>query len=414
MANDATDTTTAQDGADDGVHRLRDIVVEEVSLVDRAANKRRFLIVKRSDMAKSRAPAKDHGKMAVGAKQPKAKAKPPSKATSNRSKAKPGGRSPGSDGAHARKAVDDEYDDDGDDEAEKTDGGEDEDNEDEAEKAAVDEDEDEDEAEKADDEYDDDEAEKADDAEDEDEDEAEKADDEYDDDEAEKAEEEEDEKAAKADNVGDDDDGSEDSGAIVLPAEVKDTILRALTQVVERLVAVADRIKDADSSDDDNAAYVPADLAEEIGDLGEVLEGIGDRLPTTKAIDKRGARMAKDRFDRFQKALELLSQVLKELTESKQSPAPVAGPGKRTTKRDAQPSVGDLITHVTDLLAVVQNQQQQIDRIHKAHGTSNAILVEGGARAGRAPVDVSWPLDMNRPISRDSVAKATSFYDDAE
>ena len=33
----------------DGVHRLLDIVVEEVSLVDRAANKHRFLIVKRSD-----------------------------------------------------------------------------------------------------------------------------------------------------------------------------------------------------------------------------------------------------------------------------------------------------------------------------------------------------------------------------
>lgn len=33
----------------EGVHRLHDIVVEEVSLVDRAANKHRFLIVKRSD-----------------------------------------------------------------------------------------------------------------------------------------------------------------------------------------------------------------------------------------------------------------------------------------------------------------------------------------------------------------------------
>ena len=33
----------------DRVHRLSDIVVEEVSLVDRAANKHRFLIVKRSD-----------------------------------------------------------------------------------------------------------------------------------------------------------------------------------------------------------------------------------------------------------------------------------------------------------------------------------------------------------------------------
>ena len=32
-----------------GVHRLLDIVVEEVSLVDRAANKHRFLIVKRSE-----------------------------------------------------------------------------------------------------------------------------------------------------------------------------------------------------------------------------------------------------------------------------------------------------------------------------------------------------------------------------
>jgi hypothetical protein len=35
--------------AEDDVHRLRDILVEEVSLVDRAANKRRFLLVKRED-----------------------------------------------------------------------------------------------------------------------------------------------------------------------------------------------------------------------------------------------------------------------------------------------------------------------------------------------------------------------------
>jgi hypothetical protein len=38
--------TAAHDGS--GVHRLRAIVAEEVSFVDRAANKRRFLLVKRS------------------------------------------------------------------------------------------------------------------------------------------------------------------------------------------------------------------------------------------------------------------------------------------------------------------------------------------------------------------------------
>lgn len=40
---------TARAKADPGVNRLLDIVVEEVSLVDRAANKQRFLIVKRSN-----------------------------------------------------------------------------------------------------------------------------------------------------------------------------------------------------------------------------------------------------------------------------------------------------------------------------------------------------------------------------
>ena len=41
--------TTPTRKAEDGVHRLVDMVVEEVSLVDRAANKHRFLIVKRDD-----------------------------------------------------------------------------------------------------------------------------------------------------------------------------------------------------------------------------------------------------------------------------------------------------------------------------------------------------------------------------
>lgn len=44
-----TDTITKAGGEADGVHRLVDMVVEEVSLVDRAANKHRFLIVKRDD-----------------------------------------------------------------------------------------------------------------------------------------------------------------------------------------------------------------------------------------------------------------------------------------------------------------------------------------------------------------------------
>ncbi|MBN2196398.1 MAG: hypothetical protein JW751_26525 [Polyangiaceae bacterium] len=42
-------TTPTKEASADSVHRLIDMVVEEVSLVDRAANKHRFLIVKRNE-----------------------------------------------------------------------------------------------------------------------------------------------------------------------------------------------------------------------------------------------------------------------------------------------------------------------------------------------------------------------------
>jgi len=46
MSRAHTASERQEDREQGDVHRLRDIVVEEVSLVDRAANKRRFLIVK--------------------------------------------------------------------------------------------------------------------------------------------------------------------------------------------------------------------------------------------------------------------------------------------------------------------------------------------------------------------------------
>lgn len=49
------------DETEGGVHRLLDMVVEEVSLVDRAANQRRFLVVKRDDMAKKTETEKAEG-----------------------------------------------------------------------------------------------------------------------------------------------------------------------------------------------------------------------------------------------------------------------------------------------------------------------------------------------------------------
>lgn len=73
---------------DDSVHRLLDIVVEEVSLVDRAANKHRFLIVKRSDpMEENHA---DKAKNPTGEAVDAAKQTPPENPTPEAGTAAPG------------------------------------------------------------------------------------------------------------------------------------------------------------------------------------------------------------------------------------------------------------------------------------------------------------------------------------
>jgi hypothetical protein len=129
--------------------------------------------------------------------------------------------------------------------------------------------------------------------------------------------------------------------------------------------------------------------------------------------------MAKDRLDRFQKALSLLAGILKELTETKdQAPGPTAGAAETgVKKRDAEappaaavPGLAELVSGIGELTRVVKRQEEELARMRQARGVSNAIPVESARRA--EPHDVSWPLDMNRPISRDKVRKEVSFFDE--
>jgi hypothetical protein len=216
-----------------------------------------------------------------------------------------------------------------------------------------------------------------------------------------------------------------------LPAAVKNTVLRALAQALERLMTCANQVKEADAPDDETTASVPDALTEELEDIGELLEDVGKQLaePTEKTRDKKpdatsgrstkadvskaGRRMAKDRLERFQKALELLAAVLKELTDEKASPTPSAGSAEKPLGKRESRDVGTLVASVQELTRVVKQQGEQLVRLQKTRATSNAIPVEGTSRR-REIQEVSWPLDMNRPITRDRVDKAISFYDDLE
>jgi hypothetical protein len=241
-----------------------------------------------------------------------------------------------------------------------------------------DEEEEEDETEKAEDDEEED---------DEEEDETEKAED----DEEDEEDEEDDDEDVEADKADDDDDDDED---------------------VE-----ADK---ADDDDDDDDEDVEADKADDDDDDededDEEDESAGPPpprggKPANKAgVTKAGRRMAKDRLNRFQKALELLSDVLKELTAAGKEPAAGGAPDPKARKRAGTPGLGELVASVGELTNVVKRQQEELVSLRKTRATSNAIAVEGGRR--RESQDVSWPLDMNRPISRDTVGKSVSFFDE--
>ncbi len=338
--DEANAKAASKDGEADGVHRLRDILVEEVSLVDRAANKRRFLVVKRSgDMA-------DESNADTDVE--KAKKKPAAAASETEDEQKR--KKPAS----------------GDDEA------------DDAEKARKP-----------------------------------SSDDEPDDEETEKAK-----KPPEEEETDDGEKTPKRKQALAIPPPLKEAMLRMLTEALERLMALANRIKEATEPEGDDAeAGLPEDIGAELSAIAELLGSTDKRKAAKAGVAKAGARMSKDRLDRFQKAIALLADILKELTDSKDAPAgPSAGAAEAgIQKRDAAagtavPGLTELVTGIGELTRVVKRQEEELTRIRQARGVSNAIPVEGGRRT--EPQDVSWPLDMNRPISRDKVRKEVSFFDE--
>jgi len=377
----ATETSEARtrDDEDEGLHRLRDMVVEEVSLVDRAANKRRFLIVKRSDdMAdddKDGTELKPDGRggLTAGGVE-KAKKKPGARAAGDEPMDEEKRRKP-AEGEDAEKAR-------------RRSASEDEDDTGKARRRAAGED--------------DDETEKARKPKGDDEDETEKAKHPEDDDED--GEDDAKKKARKAEHL-------------TLPKPVKEAVLRALTEALERLMSVANQVKEAHETEEQMDAPVPDEVGAEVRAIAEVLRGVGERYPSPTAkgaVAKGGARMAKDRLDRFQKAMALLADILKELTDSREA-APTAGVAEAgVRKRDGSPApapgLAELVAGIGELTRVVKRQEEELGRIRQARGVSNAIPVDGARRP--APEDVSWPFDMNRPITRDKVKKEVSFFDE--
>ena len=237
--------------------------------------------------------------------------------------------------------------------------------------------------------------------------------------------------------------------------ETVDGTEKAKTEAADKGKADADKDKadkeaseakakaDADKGDDADKAKADADKAK--ADADKAKKG-NDPEPQTKAVDdaiaidavrygmfkqalglanslcegtpvetveKGGAKMSKDRYSRLKQAVELLNSVFSEVSPSPDAgmKSKAAGKGKvfpppkedeemdakgRKTTKKADSGMLDLTERVTELAKAV-------DKVASARGLGNAQPVEKTSK--QTSSEVSWPRDMARPITRDTVSK---------
>ncbi len=141
-------------------------------------------------------------------------------------------------------------------------------------------------------------------------------------------------------------------------------------------------------------------------------------------VQKIGAKMSKDRLTRLQQAVSQLANLVNEVAGAPPTPPTGAPPvGKAKDKKDdamktagapdpVLAAIADLAGTVNQLAGVVKTHGEGLDAIKKSRSAPSGGPVETTGGPVRKSADVSWPMDLNNPITRDTVGKNESFFDD--
>jgi len=161
------------------------------------------------------------------------------------------------------------------------------------------------------------------------------------------------------------------------------------------------------------------------------------------ATQKVGRKMATARLQLFEKAIGDLQQLLAELLETPAKDKdhdpdagdPQKAPGGWSPTNPSGVPTGDqgtaggmtkaleakieglakavsTLTETFGKMATLQKRShEEIERLKAGVSGGNSMPVEKGARRTAAK-SISWPLDLNQPLDRGSVAKGESFFDE--
>ena len=187
-------------------------------------------------------------------------------------------------------------------------------------------------------------------------------------------------------------------------AQASDVVSTA-SAVLERLTEAVEALGDAS---DEEATEVCAQLCEELAEAaGALAELAGVEAPEGEAT--KGVSVG----ETVAKVRDLLAQVTSMLTKEEAPPEPTASappaaapaPEARVTEQ-----LEAVATSLRTLTDAVREQGQRLGRLEKGVALPNSRSAPEVTEK-RAEPEVGWPLDLNRPLDRDSVDKALSFHD---
>lgn len=126
-----------------------------------------------------------------------------------------------------------------------------------------------------------------------------------------------------------------------------------------------------------------------------------------KGVAKAGKKMARGRKDQLAAAVNALTALLAEVDD-----VPKAQPATKVVAKSddsVNAALRELSAHVAVISKAVSKQKERLDQIAKSSSGSRQVSTE---KAGEAEVvdDISWPMDMNKPRTRENTPVDKSFF----
>ena len=175
--------------------------------------------------------------------------------------------------------------------------------------------------------------------------------------------------------------------------------------------------KDGEGDTDADAVAAAAAAAGD-GSAEAAADAVTKAAEAAKAeLEKAGRSMSSARMARFNDALTALNGLMKEIVGAPKDGDAGNSFTSKVGKSDdtVDPLVEKLTEQINSLTTIVKStvdsakrQGEELATLRKSVGESNQSTAED--LDSSAPAEVSWPMDMNEPINKDTTPVSKSFY----